>query len=92
MALALIGLLAVGILVLAERSLKHASANREATLSALNKAIDAKRVGWDAMPVSTARIYAELWPLIVNEDWCLASPSAFSTSTSTHRPWQSKPF
>jgi len=66
--------------VIAERSLKHASANRKATLSALNKAIDAKRVGWDAMPVSTARIYAELWPLIVNEDWCLASPSAFSSA------------
>ncbi len=66
--------------VIAERSLKHASANREATLSALNEAIDAKRVGWDATPVSTARIYAELWPLIMNEDWCLASPSAFSSA------------
>jgi thiamine pyrophosphate-dependent acetolactate synthase large subunit-like protein len=28
--------------------------------------------------VSTARIYAELWPLIKDEDWCLASPTAFS--------------
>ena len=28
--------------------------------------------------MSTARIYAELWPLIMNEDWCLASPSNFS--------------
>jgi acetolactate synthase-1/2/3 large subunit len=63
---------------IAERSLKHAAANRDATLSALNKAIEEKRVGWDATPVSTARIYAELWPLIMNEDWCLASPSAFS--------------
>ncbi len=62
----------------AARSLEHAAANREATLRALNEAIDEKRVGWDAMPVSTARIYAELWPLIMNEDWCLASPSAFS--------------
>jgi acetolactate synthase I/II/III large subunit len=63
---------------IAERSLKHAAANRDATLLALNKAIDEKRVGWDATPVSTARIYAELWPLIMHEDWCLASPSAFS--------------
>src|SRR5690606_21686471 len=37
-----------------------------------------KRAGWDASPISTARIYAELWPLIMNEDWCLASPSFFS--------------
>ncbi len=65
---------------IAERSLEHARANREATLSELNKAIEAKRVGWDATPVSTARIYAELWPLIMNEDWCLASPSAFSSA------------
>jgi len=66
--------------VIAERSFRHAAANREATLTALNEAIEAKRVGWDATPVSTARIYAELWPLIVNEDWCLASPSAFSSA------------
>ena len=64
--------------VVAERSMSHAAANREATLSALRKAVDEKRIGWDATPVSTARIYAELWPLIMNEDWCLASPSAFS--------------
>jgi thiamine pyrophosphate-dependent acetolactate synthase large subunit-like protein len=64
--------------VVAERGMRHAAANREATLSALRKAVDEKRIGWDATPVSTARIYAELWPLIMNEDWCLASPSAFS--------------
>ena len=64
--------------LIAERSAKHAAANREATLSGLKKAIDEKRVGWDSSPVSTARIYAELWPLIMSEDWCLASPSAFS--------------
>jgi len=65
---------------IAERNVKHAAANREATLTALRKAVDEKRIGWDATPVSTARIYAELWPLIMNEDWCLASPSAFSGS------------
>ncbi|HTL92483.1 MAG TPA: thiamine pyrophosphate-dependent enzyme [Steroidobacteraceae bacterium] len=65
---------------IAARTAKHAAANREATLTALRKAVDAKRIGWDASPVSTARIYAELWPLIMNEDWCLASPSAFSGS------------
>jgi thiamine pyrophosphate-dependent acetolactate synthase large subunit-like protein len=64
--------------LIAERSMRHTVANREATLSGLTKAIDERRIGWDATPVSTARIYAELWPLIMNEDWCLASPSAFS--------------
>jgi thiamine pyrophosphate-dependent acetolactate synthase large subunit-like protein len=62
----------------AERAAKHAPANRAATVSGVQKALQAKRVGWDSSPVSTARIYAELWPLIMNEDWCLASPSAFS--------------
>jgi acetolactate synthase I/II/III large subunit len=61
-----------------ERSEKHAAANHAAYLRALRQALDDKRIGWDASPVSTARIYAELWPLLVDEDWCLASPSNFS--------------
>ncbi len=62
----------------ADRKTKHAAANQAATVAALTRALDVKRKGWDATPVSTARIYAELWPLIENEDWCLASPSNFS--------------
>ncbi|MBK9252488.1 MAG: thiamine pyrophosphate-binding protein [Proteobacteria bacterium] len=64
--------------VIAERGAKHAAANQGAYVAALEKALDQKRKGWDASPVSTARLYAELWPLIMNEDWCLASPSNFS--------------
>ena len=64
--------------VVTERRAKHATANQAARVAALTKALDVKRKGWDASPVSTARIYAELWPLIMNEDWCLASPSNFS--------------
>jgi thiamine pyrophosphate-dependent acetolactate synthase large subunit-like protein len=64
--------------VIERRSAEHARANQEAHIAAVRKALDDKRVGWDASPVSTARIYAELWPLIMNEDWCLASPSNFS--------------
>jgi thiamine pyrophosphate-dependent acetolactate synthase large subunit-like protein len=60
------------------RSERHAVANRTAYKADLREAMDDKRIGWDASPVSTARIYAELWPLIMNEDWCLASPSNFS--------------
>ena len=33
--------------------------------------------GWDASPVSLARLCAELWPLIKNEDWSLVSPQGF---------------
>lgn len=61
-----------------QRAGQHAVANREATSAGVRKALEVKRIGWNSSPISTARIYAELWPLIMNEDWCLASPSAFS--------------
>jgi acetolactate synthase-1/2/3 large subunit len=61
-----------------QRAAAHAEANRAASLAALRQAVEGKRAGYDASPVSTARIYAELWPLIRDEDWCLASPSDFS--------------
>jgi acetolactate synthase I/II/III large subunit len=61
-----------------ERAAKHATANHQARLTALAQAIESKKAGWNASPISTARIYAELWPLIMNEDWCLSSPSNFS--------------
>ncbi len=60
------------------RRSRHATANRDAFLTALAAAVEEKKRGWDLSPVSTARLYAELWPLIMNEDWCLASPSNFS--------------
>ncbi len=60
------------------RRQRHASANQVAHREALHAAMAVKRRGWHQSPVSTARIYAELWPLIMNEDWCLASPSNFS--------------
>ena len=64
--------------VIAERTAKHATANQTARIEAIKAAVETKRAGWDGSPVSTARIYAELWPLIMNEDWCLSSPSSFS--------------
>jgi thiamine pyrophosphate-dependent acetolactate synthase large subunit-like protein len=64
--------------VIQERSGKHATANQTARIEALTRALEQRRAGWDASPISTARVYAELWPLIVNEDWILASPSNFS--------------
>jgi acetolactate synthase-1/2/3 large subunit len=62
----------------ADRAAAHAPANRAAAASAIDKAFAAKKTGWDQSPVSLFRIYAELWPLLENEDWCLASPTAFS--------------
>jgi len=63
---------------IAERTAKHAAANQTARVTGIQQAVLTKRAGWDGSPVGTARIYAELWPLIMNEDWCLSSPSNFS--------------
>src|SRR5579864_9047124 len=61
-----------------ERAAKHARANHEAHVTAIAQAVENKRAGWNGTPISTARLYAELWPLIMKEDWCLSSPSGFS--------------
>jgi thiamine pyrophosphate-dependent acetolactate synthase large subunit-like protein len=64
--------------VIEERTKAHAAANQSAHVEAIKQAVAGKRAGWNGSPVSTARVYAELWPLIMNEDWCLSSPSSFS--------------
>jgi thiamine pyrophosphate-dependent acetolactate synthase large subunit-like protein len=61
------------------RKAAHKQANREARIAALTEALEQKRQGWNASPVSLARIYAELWSHIKDLDWCLASPSIFSS-------------
>ena len=75
-----------------ERAAKHQKANHEAHITGLEQAIEAKKAGWDASPISTARIYAELWPLIRNEDWCFASPSGFSGSHNVQLWDHDKPY
>src|SRR5205814_4385052 len=64
--------------VIADRTAKHAAANHQAHIDGLTQAVQQKRNGWDSSPIATARVYAELWPLIKNEDWCFSSPSGFS--------------
>jgi thiamine pyrophosphate-dependent acetolactate synthase large subunit-like protein len=59
-----------------ERGRKHADANRHAR----EQTIELARFGWDSSPISTARITAELWALIKNEDWSLVSPASFFSS------------
>ncbi len=49
----------------------------EAHKQARDRAIDEARWGWNASPISLARIAAELWPLIQNEDWSFVSPQGF---------------
>jgi thiamine pyrophosphate-dependent acetolactate synthase large subunit-like protein len=63
----------------AARSKRHATANHEAAVQGLEKALEERRRGWNATPISLARLYAELWVLIKDEDWCLASPTQFSS-------------
>jgi thiamine pyrophosphate-dependent acetolactate synthase large subunit-like protein len=75
-----------------ERATKHASANHTARVEALTAAIEQKKAGWEASPISTARIYAELWPLIENEDWCLSSPSSFSGGHNAQLWVHNKPY
>ena len=57
---------------------KRAFADRGAKLAAAHqKAVEAARVeetyGWDASPISTARLAMELWGQIKNKDWSLVS-------------------
>jgi thiamine pyrophosphate-dependent acetolactate synthase large subunit-like protein len=52
-----------------ERGAALASAN----VSALNRDREAASYAWDATPISTGRLCAELWAQIKNEDWSLVS-------------------
>jgi thiamine pyrophosphate-dependent acetolactate synthase large subunit-like protein len=55
------------------------------------KALEQYAVGWDASPISTARMAMELYALIKDEDWCLAvsdrlkAPRALWTVTKHHQ-------
>ncbi len=64
---------------IAARRKDHAVANHAAAVEALERALEARRRGWNDSPISLARLYAELWTLIKDEDWCLASPTQFSS-------------
>jgi thiamine pyrophosphate-dependent acetolactate synthase large subunit-like protein len=59
--------------VLADRGGKLASAHQQS----LERARDAAAYAWDASPISTARLCAELWAQIKDEDWSLLSNAAF---------------
>ena len=44
---------------------------------ALDRARDEATYAWDASPISTARLSAELWAQVQNEDWSLVSDVSF---------------
>jgi thiamine pyrophosphate-dependent acetolactate synthase large subunit-like protein len=49
----------------------------EASKAARDLAIEQASAGWDASPVSTARLSMEIWTQIKNDDWSLVSDSTF---------------
>ena len=51
----------------ADRGKKLAAQHDEA----LRRARDEAAYGWDASPITTARLCAEIWGAIKNEDWSL---------------------
>ena len=61
---------------------KRAFADRGAKIAAVHQQVmqaqrDAATSGWDASPISTARMSMELWAQIKNEDWSLVSNCQF---------------
>jgi len=75
-----------------ERAARHATANHDAHVAGIEQAVQRAKAGWNGVPISTARIYAELWPLIMHEDWCLASPSNFSGGHNVQLWDHNKPY
>ena len=75
-----------------DRSAKHAQANHQAHVIAVEQAVEKAKAGWNGSPISTARVYAELWPLIMHEDWCFASPSGFSGGHNNQLWDHNKPY
>ena len=59
--------------VLQDRGAQFAIARQES----LQRARDAAAYAWDASPISTARLCAELWANIKNENWSLVSTTTF---------------
>jgi thiamine pyrophosphate-dependent acetolactate synthase large subunit-like protein len=65
-----------------ERGAKLAEASRRAREQTLDQAA----WGWDASPITTARLSAEVWNEIQNEDWSLVSDVTFLSFWPT-RMW-----
>jgi thiamine pyrophosphate-dependent acetolactate synthase large subunit-like protein len=42
--------------------------------------LDAARYGWDAQPVSTARLFTEIWQQVKDRDWALVAEGRYQSS------------
>jgi thiamine pyrophosphate-dependent acetolactate synthase large subunit-like protein len=65
---------------------KRADDLRKAHAQGRERAIAAAVLGWDSSPVTTARLCAETWAAVRNENWALVSPDFFQ-SLWPHRLW-----
>jgi len=65
-----------------QRGSKLTDEHRKARAQVLDLAAN----GWDDSPVSLARLFTELWPLVKNEDWSYVSPQGF-VSNWPNRLW-----
>jgi acetolactate synthase I/II/III large subunit len=71
---------------------KRGEALRKAWQQTQDRQMEAATFGWDASPISTARLSAELWAIIKNEDWALVSRDQ-GLSNWPHRIWNfDKPY
>ncbi len=75
-----------------ERQRRNREANDAARIAALRNAMEERRRGWNGSPISLARLFAELWTLIKDEDWCLASPTQFSSGHNRVLWQHNKPY
>lgn len=66
---------------------KKLAAQREQLLQA---ARNEATWGWEASPISTARLCTELWALLQNEDYCLSSTAGNFISAWPQRLWDMK--
>jgi acetolactate synthase I/II/III large subunit len=72
--------------VIQERGAKLAQAGK----TARDRMREAATYAWDASPVSTARVAAEVWALIRNEDWSLVSNYYSEAGVWPRRLWDFK--
>lgn len=71
---------------------KRGEALRKAWQQTQSRQMEAAALGWDASPISTARLSAEVWAAIKNEDWALCSRDQ-GLSNWPHRIWNfDKPY
>jgi thiamine pyrophosphate-dependent acetolactate synthase large subunit-like protein len=71
---------------------QRGEALRKAWQQTQTRQMEAAALGWDASPISTARLSAELWAAVKNEDWALVSRDQ-GLSNWPHRIWNfDKPY